>query len=160
MNERRTASVGYGNDGQNDNPIVTCGNGGSDNKYLHNTYRNGTDYWNGQFGNDLSVTVSSFTNSTSEPIRYGFTLCSSTSGRKMYVYGDSLGNPITLQDTGRTTQLSGMPSNTNLILGSSTFSSGTAYYLGEMYEILIFNTSLQTTDIQTIYTSQSAYAPN
>jgi len=168
MNERRTAA--YGN-GTSDNPILSCGLGSVDNRYLHNTYRSNTMYWNGVYGSqDFLGTISAFV--TNEPIRYGFTLRSAQSGANIYVYGDPIGNPIKAKDTGKTVLLANMPSDHNLYLGAINYIQPSyppflSYYIGEMYEILIFNTSLYDidgttgtavpSDIQAIYTNQSTY---
>jgi len=168
MNERRTSA--YGN-GSTDNPIITCGLGGAINRYLHNIYRTDTTYLNGVFGSqDVSGTISAFV--ANEPIRYGFTLRSAISGANIYVYGDPLGTPIKVQNTLRTVLLSNMSSNRNLILGGLNYNYDipippSTYYIGEMYEILIFKSSFYDTDgttgtnvpttVQTIYNDQLSY---
>jgi hypothetical protein len=160
--ERRTASVGGPSSAFNDNPILTCGtNTGSVNAYLHNLYRNGTGYYNGQYSNDISVTVSAFTSASLEPVRYGYTMRSSTSGTRMYVYNDPLGAPITSIDAPKTTLLS--MSGGNLKIGQVIFSGITTYYIGEIYELLVFTKSLYDLDntgglITQVYQNQlSAY---
>jgi hypothetical protein len=169
MNERRTAAAG---NATNDNPILSCGNGGEYNRYLHNVYRNNTLYYNGVYGTqDISGTISAFV--ANEPIRYGFTLRSEQSGANIYVYGDRLGNPIKVQDTEKKVLLANMPSDHNLYLGAVNYNQVASYppfqsyYKGEMYEILIFKSSFYDNDgttgtnvpktVRTIYTDQLSY---
>jgi hypothetical protein len=165
MCERRTASLGLGVNTYSDNPIMSCGTAtGSTDGYLHNTYRSGIYYLNGQYSDDERVTVTAFATASTEPIRYGFTLCSSTSGRNIYVYNDALGAPIKTQDTAAKNQLTMTAGS--LSIGSVTF-GGTTYYVGEMYEILIFKSSFYDTDgttstnvpntITQIYNNQLSY---
>jgi len=166
MNERRTAA--YGN-GSTDNPILSCGNGSVDNRYLHNTYRDQL-YYNGVYGSqDVGVYISAFV--ANEPIRYGFTLRSEISGVNIYVYGDPMGNPIKVKDE-KKALLANMPSDHNLYLGAINFLQPSyppfqSYYKGEMYEILIFKSSFYDNDgttgtnvpttVQTIYNDQLSY---
>jgi len=149
----------------NESSIVSCGNLPLDfNQQLTIGYQIIT-YFSDQYGNFEEVIISTILD---QPIRYGFTLCSSTSGRNMYVYGDPLGNPLTVQNTGRTVQLSIYDGN--FLIGTTQSAILAYFYVGEMYEILVFNNSLYdingTTgtdvpkDIQTIYKSQSGYITN
>ena len=159
--ERRTASIGGPTSAFNDNPIVTCGtNTNTGSAYLHNLYRNGTGYYNGQYGNDTSVTVSAFTSSAAEPIRYGYTMRSSTGGSRIYVYNDPLGAPITATNAGQTTLLT--MSGGNLQIGQVFFSGITTYYIGEIYELLVFTQSLYDLDtsgglITQVYQNQLSF---
>jgi hypothetical protein len=158
--ERRTASVGGPTSAFNDNPIVTCGTVNVVNQYLHNLYRNGTTYLHGQYSNDSQVTVSTFTSSAAEPIRYGYTMRSSTSGSRIYVYNDPLGAPITATNAGQTGLLS--MSGGNLQIGRVIFSGITTYYIGEIYELLVFTQSLYDLDtsgglITQVYQNQLSY---
>lgn len=158
--ERRTASVGGPSSAFNDNPILSCGtNTNTVSAYLHNTYRNGTTYLNGQYSNDRSVTVSAFISASAEPIRYGYTMRSSTSGSRIYVYNDPLGAPITVSVPTQTTLLT--MSGGNFLIGTVIFNGITTYYIGEIYEILVFTSSLYdldgTTSINQIYQNQLSY---
>jgi hypothetical protein len=166
---RRTANAGSGTPYQNDNPILVCGTSGTTNGYLHITYRNGNTYLNAQYSNDQLVTITGFATASTEPIRYGFGLCSSTSGRNIYLYNDPLGVPIKIQTTGSTGTLSMLSGN--LVIGQiiipTVAPAENAYYIGEMYEILIFKASFYDTDgttstnvpttVQTIYNNQLSY---
>lgn len=160
---RRTANSGGGNPYQSDNPIVGCGtNTSATNGCLHITYRSGNVYLHAQYSNDQYVTISAFTAASTEPIRYTFSMCSTTSSRNAYVYNDPLGAPIK-QQWGSTAVLS--MTGGNLLIG--TIAVAQPYFIGEMYEIILLTTSLYDTDgttgsnvptsVQTIYQNQLAY---
>jgi hypothetical protein len=146
--------------------IFTCGTGGTSNDGLHNIYRSGTTLLNGQYNNDINVTISAY-NAGSEPVHYSFTLCSSTSGRDIYVYNDPLGNPIKTQDLTKTGRLAVTAGNIGIGYWNLTGTGPYGYYTGEIFEILVFKTSAYDTDgttgtnvpttVQTIYNNQFAY---
>jgi hypothetical protein len=69
---------------------------------------------------------------------------SSTSGSRIYVYNDPLGAPITATNAGQTGLLS--MSGGNLQIGRVIFNGITTYYIGEIYEILVFTQSLYDLD--------------
>jgi hypothetical protein len=159
MVERKASST------TNDMGIVTWGFTGSTNGELIIIYRNSTAFIYAQFANDIQATVSAY-NAGSEPVRYSFGLCSSTSGRNLYIYNDPLGNPIQTQDVTKTAQLS--MTTGNMQIGQYTWTGGgPSYYIGEIFEILVFKTSAYDTDgttgtnvpttVQNIYNNQFAY---
>ena len=171
MAERRTIISGTGNNGNNtsDNPLWSCGlASGAVNAYPHYTWRNTNTLFYGQYGNDLGgITSSSFLASGTEPIRYHFSMVSSTSGVKNYIYNDPLSSPILAQNAA----LTGLPNMSSgpFSIGFNNFypGQGTAgvangmFYIGEMYEVIVFKNSLYdvdgTTTIGTIYTNQSTF---
>jgi len=133
VDRRNTASA-------SDVTIIGCGvTTGAANDMLKNTYRTGTSYVNSQTSNDISATVTTFDTQSNEPLRYIFTLCSSTSGRRMYIYNDQLGN-ITSIDAARTSRLS--MSSGNIYIGYG----GSNYYIGQIFEVIIMNLSLYDND--------------
>jgi len=170
---RRTASSGTGNNSNNtiDNPIWSCGLAtGSTNAYPHFTYR-GASTFQGQYGNDLGfTTITGFTTSSTEPIRYCFNMVSSTSGANQYIYNDPLGAPIKTNNTGLTGLLNMSSGSFNI--GYNNFSPAQGsnpgmFYVGEYYEIFVFKASFFDTDgtsgtnvptsVQTIYNNQVSY---
>jgi hypothetical protein len=160
--ERRTQSIGQVTNPWSDNPILVAGdvNFLGTNTYLHNTYRNGNRYLNGQFGNDLDAGVSNFATASTEPIRYGYVLGSTTSGRRIYIYGDPAGAPILSTNASQTTMLN-MTSG-DVRIGYNGLGGMSTTYVGEMYEILIFRQSLYDIDntggqITAIYQNQLSY---
>jgi hypothetical protein len=168
--ERRTAISGTGNNGNNttDNPIWSCGIDPGVASYPHYTWRNTNTLFYGQYGNDLgAISSSSFLSSSTEPVRSHFSMVSSTSGAKVYIYNDPLSSPILVQNNGLTT----LPNmfGGQFVIGFNNFYPGQGslpsatgmYYIGEMYEFIIFNNSLYdidtTTSITTISSNQIAY---
>ena len=146
--------------------IFTCGTGGTSNDGLHNIYRSGTTLLNGQYNNDINVTISAY-NAGSEPVHYSFALCSSTSGRDIYIYNDPLGNPIKTQDLTKTGRLAVTAGNIGIGYWNLTGTGPYGFYIGEIFEVLVFKTSAYDTDgttgtnvpttVQTIYNNQFAY---
>ena len=170
--ERRTAVSGTGNNGNNttDNPVWSCGYAtGSAACYPHYTYRTTSTMFYGQYANDLgTVNITSFTNSSSEPFRSHFSMVSSTSGAKQYIYNDTTPSTVILAQNTALTTLPAMSAGT-LVIGFNNFypAQGTAgvangmYYIGEMYEAIIFKNSLYdvdgTTTMTNIYNNQRGY---
>jgi hypothetical protein len=146
--------------------IFTCGTGGTSNDGLHNIYRGGTAFLNGQYNNDINVTISAY-NATSEPVHYLFALCSATSGRNIYVYNDPLGNPIKNQNLIQTAQLAVTAGNIGIGYWNLTGTGPYGFYIGEIFEIIIIKKSLYDTDsttgtnvpstVQQIYQNQLSY---
>jgi hypothetical protein len=171
MAERRTVISGTGNNGNNtgDNPLWSYGvSSGATNAYPHYTWRNTNTLFYGQYGNDLGgITSSSFLTSSTEPIRYHYSMVSSTSGAKNYIYNDPLSSPILTQNAA----LTGLPNMSGgpLSIGYNNFypGQGTAgvatgmFYIGEMYEFIVFNNSLFDIDgtgtINKMYGNQSTF---
>jgi hypothetical protein len=156
--ERRTGSSSGGT-ASNDLTLLSCGNFGATGKLLYLIYRNNTNSLFGSWSPELYSTVTAY-NSSTEPIRYTSATASSTSGRRVYIYNDPLGNPISASDATQTSLMS-MTSG-NFQIGYYTFGSSTSYYKGEIYELLVFTQSLYdldgTTSINQIYQNQlSAY---
>jgi|694.fasta_scaffold22338_3 hypothetical protein len=154
--DRRTASVSSGGNGV-DNAVVSCGNTLNTNQNLHVTYRSGTSVYYGQYGNDISATITNFATAATEPIRYNLNMASSTSGRRLYVYNDPLG-PILTNDPSRTALLAAVGGNFYI----GYYSNNPTYYTGELYEVLVFKTSLYDIDntggqITAIYQNQLSY---
>jgi hypothetical protein len=154
--DRRTASISSGGNGV-DNAVVSCGNTGVTNQTLHLTYRSGTSAYYGQFGNDISATITNFSSAATEPIRYNLNMASSTSGRRLYVYNDPLG-PILTNAPSATGLLAAVGGNFYI----GYYYNNPTYYTGELYEVLIFKTSLYDIDntggqITTIYQNQLSY---
>jgi hypothetical protein len=171
MAERRTVISGTGNNGNNtgDNPLWSYGvSSGATNAYPHYTWRNTNTLFYGQYGNDLgAITSSSFLTSSTEPIRYHYSMVSSTSGAKNYIYNDPLSSPILTQNAALTglPNMSGGPFSigyNNFYPGQGTAGVATGmFYIGEMYEVIVFNNSLFDIDgtgtINTIYGNQSTF---
>jgi Concanavalin A-like lectin/glucanases superfamily len=158
--DRRLVSISPVGNGS-DNAVVTCGTNAANDQQLHVTYRSSTSYYYGQYGDDTSATITGFATGTTEPVRYGFTMASSISGsgRRIYVYGDPLG-AVTNFVTTNTTLLSASGTG-NFYIGAFIQSNPT-YYYGELYEVIVFNSSLYDLDttsrqITTIYNNQSGY---
>jgi len=141
--ERRTGSTSGGT-ATNDLTLVSCGNIGQTGKLLYLTYRNSTTSLFGSWSPELSSTISAFTSASTEPIRYTSATASSTSGRRVYIYNDPLGNPITTTNATQTSLMS-MTSG-NFQIGYYVFGSSTSYYKGEIYEVLVFTQSLYDLD--------------
>jgi hypothetical protein len=156
--DRRTASVPAVTNGV-DNAIISCGTNLALDQCIHITYRSGTSAYYGQYGDDISATVSAFTTAATEPVRYRFHMASSTaSGRRLYVYGDPLGY-VTSFDTNKTSLMSASGVGSFYI---GYYVGGPTYYQGELYETIVFNNSLYDLDntakqIATIYDSQYDY---
>jgi hypothetical protein len=152
--ERRTGSSSGGT-ASNDLTLLSCGNFGATGKLLYLIYRNNTNSLFGSWSPELYSTVTAY-NSSTEPIRYTSATASSTSGRRVYIYNDPLGNPISASDATQTSLMS-MTSG-NFQIGYYTFGSSTSYYKGEIYELLVFTQSLYdldgTTSINQIYQNQ------
>jgi hypothetical protein len=156
--ERRTGSSSGGT-AVNDLALVSCGNIGSAGKILYLLYRTNTTSIFGSWSPEVFTTITAY-NSPSEPIRYTCATASSTSGRRVYIYNDPLGNPIASSDAAQTSLMS-MTSG-NFQIGYYVFGSSTSYYKGEIYELLVFTQSLYdldgTTSITQVYQNQlSAY---
>lgn len=154
--DRRTASISSGGNGV-DNAVVSCGNTGVTNQTLHLTYRSGTSVYYGQYGNDISATITNFSSAATEPIRYNLNMASSTSGRRLYVYNDPLG-PILTNSPSATGLLAAVGGNFYI----GYYYNNPTYYTGELYEVLIFKTSLYDIDntggqITAIYQNQLSY---
>ncbi|BAT22190.1 virion structural protein [Yellowstone lake phycodnavirus 1] len=157
--ERRTGSTSGGT-ATNDLTLVSCGDVGATGKLLYLTYRNSTTSLFGSWSPELSSTISAFTSASTEPIRYTSATASSTSGRRVYIYNDPLGNPITTTNATQTSLMS-MTSG-NFQIGYYNFGSSTSYYKGEIYEVLVFTNSLYDLDntgglITQIYNNQLGY---
>jgi hypothetical protein len=158
--ERRTGSTSGGT-AVNDLTLVSCGNTGAAGKLLYLTYRNNTNSLFGSWDPELYSTISAFTSVSTEPIRYTSATASSTSGRRVYIYNDPLGNPITSTNATQTSLMS-MTSG-NFQIGYYVFDSSKSYYKGEIYELLVFTQSLYDLDtsgglITKVYQNQlSAY---
>ena len=153
--ERRTGSTSGGT-ASSDVTLLSCGNVGSAGKLLYLLYRNNTTSIFGSYSPELYSTLSTY-NSSTEPIRYTSATASSTSGRRIYIYNDPLGNPITTTNATQTSLMS-MTSG-NFQIGYYTYGSSTSYYTGEIYEILVFTQSLYDLDtsgglITNIYQNQ------
>jgi hypothetical protein len=155
--ERRTGSSSGGT-ATNDLTLLSCGDIGATGKLLYLTYRNNTNSLFGSWSPELFTTITAY-NSPSEPIRYTCATASSTSGRRVYIYNDPLGNPIASSDAAQTSLMS-MTSG-NFQIGYYVFGSSTSYYKGEIYELLVFTQSLYdldvTTSINQIYQNQLSY---
>jgi hypothetical protein len=155
--ERRTGSSSGGT-ATNDLTLLSCGDIGATGKLLYLTYRNNTNSLFGSWSPELFTTITAY-NSPSEPIRYTCATASSTSGRRVYIYNDPLGNPIASSDAAQTSLMS-MTSG-NFQIGYYVFGSSTSYYKGEIYELLVFTQSLYdidgTTSINKIYQNQLSY---
>lgn len=140
--ERRTGSSSGGT-ASNDLTLLSCGDFGATGKLLYLIYRNNTNSLFGSWSPELYSTVTAY-NSSTEPIRYTSATASSTSGRRVYIYNDPLGNPISASDATQTSLMS-MTSG-NFQIGYYTFGSSTSYYKGEIYEVLVFTQSLYDLD--------------
>jgi hypothetical protein len=136
--ERRTGSSSGGT-ASNDLTLLSCGDFGATGKLLYLIYRNNTNSLFGSWSPELYSTVTAYSSST-EPIRYTSATASSTSGRRVYIYNDPLGNPISASDATQTSLMS-MTSG-NFQIGYYTFGSSTSYYKGEIYELIVFTKSL------------------
>ena len=153
----RTTSLGTVTYGNNRNPIFSYGDGvviTNSTLFYHHLGTN--QYACDQVNNGLLSTVTAFTNSTSEPLRYHYGMKSATSAWKLYIYNDPLG------------AITATSADTTLINASGkTFYIGYVglpnYYYGELYELLVFTKSLYDLDtsgglVTQIYQNQlSAY---
>jgi hypothetical protein len=154
--DRRTASISSGGNGV-DNAVLSCGNTLNTNQNMHITYRSGTSVYYGQYNNDISATITNFATAATEPIRYNLNMASSTSGRRLYVYNDPLG-PILTSDPARTALLAAVGGNFYI----GYYSNNPTYYTGELYEVLVFRSSLYDLDntggqVTAIYQNQLSY---
>ena len=154
--DRRTASVSSGGNGV-DNAVLSCGNTLNTNQNMHVTYRSGTSVYYGQYSNDISATITNFATAATEPIRYNLNMASSTSGRRIYVYNDPLG-PILANGPTQTALLAAVGGNFYI----GYYSNNPTYYTGELYEVLVFRSSLYDLDntdgqITKIYQNQLSY---
>jgi hypothetical protein len=157
--ERRTGSTSGGTV-TNDLTLVSCGDVGATGKLLYLTYRYDTNSLFGSWSPELFSTITAFTSASTEPIRYTSATASSTSGRRVYIYNDPLGNPITTTNATQTSLMS-MTSG-NFQIGYYNFGSSTSYYKGEIYEVLVFTQSLYDLDntgglITQVYQNQLGY---
>jgi hypothetical protein len=133
---------------------ITSGNALKD-AGLHLGYKSSTIARFGQWTDDLDINPYTAYNPTNEPLHYWIGSESSTSGRYLYdkTYGTVTSNPSM---TALLNSTSG-----NLSIGSMPF-AGVPKFTGEIYEILIFKTSLYDLDntgglITQIYNNQSSY---
>jgi len=141
---------------------------------MHLGHTNTNIYVMDQTNNGQSATVTAFTSSTTEPLRYVYASQSTTSNKRIYVYNDPLGNPINpgVYTNGINIQNNANTANNKFFIGYHNYGPGAGagyelYYYGEAYEILVFNKSLYdldgTTDtnvpttVQTIYNNQLSY---
>jgi hypothetical protein len=144
INERRTTLAA-------ENYYIGSGNGATNN-WLILGYRNNINLTHAQFNNDYDMTVP-FYAGASEPIRYTSYTFSSTNGKFTYNNGSLFGSRT--DANGKT----GLSSTS----GNFTIGSGYKYYIGEIYELLVFTQSLYDLDntgglITQVYQNQlSAY---
>jgi hypothetical protein len=117
----------------------------STNKGLHIGYRANGTFTHAQFSNDYDMNMPAY-NTVDEPFRFWCYKHSSSSGK------ETLLNGVTLGTSSNTTPLS-EPGQAAL----GTDHSGTLSYIGELAEVLVFNTDIAGNDISAIYTNQLAY---
>ena len=129
--------------------FVTSGNSGTTNNFLHLGYITNTSFRYGQYNNDMNITVPGYV--SNEPLHYWTFTQSSTSGR--YIFNQTT-NTIT-SDATKTVLLSS--TSGNFIIGAR-ISGGSQYYSGEIYELIVFTSSLYdldgTTSVNQIYNNQ------
>jgi len=132
--------------------------------YLGRVYQYTLD----QRSDSVSATVTQFSSSTTEPLRYVYASQSPTSFKRIYVYNDPLGNPINPGPSASGTNINNNVGPGPFYIGYLDIgASQTNYYYGEAYEILVFNKSLYDLDgttgtnvpvsVQTIYNNQLGY---
>lgn len=127
------------------------------NSKLHVGYRNDTTYTHAQYSNDIDYTVPGYAGA-SEPLHYWTGTESSTSGRIGYHQGSQIYNNSTTAYKALLSSTSG-----NFYIGVNPVVGGLGnYYPGELYEILVFTTSLYDLDtsgglITQIYQNQLSY---
>jgi hypothetical protein len=127
---------------RDDNYFISSGNAGN-NQFLAVGYRFSTRFRFGQFANDLDITPYPAYNTSNEPLHYWAGTQSSTSGRVIY---DQLLNTVT-PDSARTALLGS--TSGNLKIGSSF---GT--WIGEIYEVIMFTSALDSTTVTQISDNQ------
>ena len=163
--DRRFSATGGGN-AISDLPIVSCGYTatGVANQTMYILYRSSTTFKLGQWANELNSTVTAY-NSISEPIKYTYSMTSSTSGMNTYLYNDPLGAPVKSQNLTYRNLLNMIAGS--LQIGGISYGSSTSYYIGEIYELIVMTTSVYDTDgtsgtnvpttVQAIYQNQLSY---
>lgn len=143
---RRTASTATN--------YYLCGDGGvnAQDQKFHSGYRTSTQLTLAHYSDDANLTVPTFLTSSTEPTAYNYMMVGTGLSGFLYSYSSGI-----LYSTPRT-----YTGYLNQAVGSS-FSIGGGYgnFTGEIYELIIFTTSLNdldgTTTINQIYQNQLAY---
>jgi hypothetical protein len=115
------------------------------NKGLTIGYRADGTFTHAQFTNDYNMTIPAY-NAVDEPFRFWCSKHSSSTGKETILNGETLGT------SANTTPLS-EPGQAAL----GTNHNATQSYIGELAEVLVFNTDLANEDIASVYTNQLAY---
>jgi hypothetical protein len=158
----RSTSTGTVTFSVNRNPVFSYSGGtiSTNGSLYYGRISTGSQYALDQVANSLDPpSVTAFTNSVSEPLRYHYGMKSAASAWKKYIYNDPLG-PLTATNTD--TVLVSSNTGKTFNIGYLYLDTGvTNYYYGEIYELLVFTQSLYdldgTTSITQIYNNQVGY---
>jgi hypothetical protein len=160
----RSTSTGTVTFSVNRNPVFSYSGGtiSTNGSLYYGRISTGSQYALDQVANSLDPpSVTAFTNSVSEPLRYHYGMKSAASAWKKYIYNDPLG-PLTATNTD--TVLVSSNTGKTFNIGYLYLDTGvTNYYYGEIYELLVFTQSLYDLDntgglITQVYQNQlSAY---
>jgi hypothetical protein len=155
----RSTSTGTVTFSVNRNPVFSYSGGtiSTNGSLYYGRISTGSQYALDQVANSLDPpSVTAFTNSVSEPLRYHYGMKSAASAWKKYIYNDPLG-PLTATNTD--TVLVSSNTGKTFNIGYLYLDTGvTNYYYGEIYEIIVFTRSLYdldgTSTINQIYQNQ------
>jgi hypothetical protein len=141
----------------NNENYYLSGNGGTlaQDQYFHSGYRTSSALTLAHYGDDMNVTVPSFTAEATEPINYNFMTLGTDKVGRIYSYsgGSLYPSPMT---TKTYAGFLNHPVGASLSIGG-----GFRQFTGEIYELLVFTRSLYdldgTTSITQIYNNQVGY---
>ena len=143
----RSTSTGTVTFSVNRNPVFSYSGGtvSTNGSLYYGRISTGSQYALDQVANSLDPpSVTAFTNSVSEPLRYHYGMKSAASAWKKYIYNDPLG-PLTATNTD--TVLVSSNTGKTFNIGYLYLDTGvTNYYYGEIYELLVFTQSLYDLD--------------
>ncbi len=117
--------------------------GGSTNNALHIGYRADNQITFAQFGNDISVTNAAYAYTGTQVFRQWTDVLNTTSGRSILLNGTVING-----GTSTSTATLNAGSATNGVIGQG-HNTGTQY-VGDLAEVVIYNSALSTTDRQTV----------
>jgi hypothetical protein len=131
--------------------VIGSGSSGSPDTRFHFGYKTNTSVRFGQYNDDIDINPYPGYAGASEPLHYWTGTESSTTGRFIYENGT-----VSKSDATKTTLLSSLSGNFTVGLATGS------YYSGEIYEVLVFTSSLydlNTTGglITQIYQNQLSY---
>lgn len=119
------------------------------NQGFHFIYITTTDVRFGQWTNDIDINPYPGYSYTTEPLHYWMGTQSSTAGR--FLYETAI---VAVSDVAKTTLLSSASGN---FLVGNRFSGGSAYYSGEIYEVLVWKRALTSDEATQVYNNQYGY---